>query len=195
MSGLVAGRLFNLLPPLMPFEKKYDLVANLWREMGPSSHKVLRIGPDADIETIVERTRDHVMETVQHYTIPERLQQRFQWLTMGDVNVQQQLMNHLLEMDKRQTVELTRLQIPTMLEHIRNHADHTHRLAQVLQIGKHKFEMLYDKNASGVTLANPTGTPGNKWQSRPAANDNTSWRWLWWVAGGLVLLWLLLRGH
>jgi hypothetical protein len=185
MSGLVASRLFSLLPPLMPFEKKYDLVANLWCEKGPHSHKVLRIGPDADIEKIVEKTHAHVIETVQHYTIPEPLQQRFQWLSGGDVKVQQQLMNHLLEMEKHQSIELTRLQIPMMLKQIRDHADYTHRLVHSLQIGKHKFEMVYDKDAFGVTLEDPTGRLGE------STRGNRSWLWLAWIVGGLILLWLM----
>jgi hypothetical protein len=41
MSGMVAERLFNLLPPRMPLGVKYKLVEGLWHHVGPSSkHRV-----------------------------------------------------------------------------------------------------------------------------------------------------------
>lgn len=182
VSGLVASRLFDLLPPRMPLEKKYELVKNLWQKMGPRSHKALRIGPDATVEEIIAKTRDHVMETVRSYTIPESLEQRFKWLSMGDVKVQQELMNRLLDMEKQQAVELTRLQIPMMLEHIRNKADYTHRLAQVLEIGNHKYEMLYDKTALGIALEAPGPL------SPSSAKDMS---WVFWLILGLMILYFL----
>jgi hypothetical protein len=39
MSGMVASRLFKLLPPLMPLQSKYELITNLWNRLGPSSKK------------------------------------------------------------------------------------------------------------------------------------------------------------
>jgi len=40
----------------MPFEKKYELVKNLWQKIGPQSHKALRIGPDATVAEIIAKT-------------------------------------------------------------------------------------------------------------------------------------------
>lgn len=184
MSGLVASRLFNLLPPRMPIDKKYELIGNLWREMGPQSHKIIRIGQDAAVDDIIEITWKHVQETVNSYTIPQALQLRFQWLTGGDVNAQQQLLNHFRDLEKQQTVELSRLQIPRMLDHMRNHSDITGSLAQVLQIGKHKFELHYDRNASGVSVQNP-----RSFTSRSSAAKESNW--LWWVIGAVLLIWFL----
>lgn len=187
MSGLVAGRLFDLLPPRMPFDKKYDLVANLWREMGPSSHKILRIGMDAMPAQIIAAVELHVMTVVQSYSIPERLQKRFGWLTAGDVHVKEQLLNALRDMERRQTVDLCQLQIPTMLSHMRQHADKTQRLAQVLEIGKHKVELLYDSKSSGVTPEEPS------FSNDSSAAGGNGYAWVPWIIIGIVIVYLLSR--
>jgi hypothetical protein len=36
MSGLVAGPLYSLLPPLMPLNDKYDLTRSLWKHVCPA---------------------------------------------------------------------------------------------------------------------------------------------------------------
>ena len=44
MSGLVAERLFRILPPTMPLEVKYQLTKSLWYHVGPSSTKTFYVG-------------------------------------------------------------------------------------------------------------------------------------------------------
>src|SRR5262249_25101723 len=79
MSGLVAGRLFKLLPPRMPLDAKYRLTESLWRHVGPSSKKRLRVGLDASVDDVVEAARTHIEDVVVRYTIPSSLEQRFAW--------------------------------------------------------------------------------------------------------------------
>jgi hypothetical protein len=80
MSGMVASRLFKMLPPRMPLADKYRLVENLWNHVGPSSKKTIRVGLDATIEQIVLAVRTHINEVVVCYRIPENLERRFEWL-------------------------------------------------------------------------------------------------------------------
>ena len=83
MSGLVASRLYSLLPPRMPLEAKYKLTEVLWRHVGPSSKKTLRVGSDASIDAIVEIASKHIDEVVTEYKIPDKLERRFEWLSSG----------------------------------------------------------------------------------------------------------------
>jgi hypothetical protein len=153
MSGMVAERLFDLLPRTMPLTIKYQLTEKLWKHFGPSSRKRLRIGLDADIGPILDAVRSHIDEVVVHYRIPENLERRFEWLAAGDVNVKQQLLNHVRASEKALVVEGARIQMPVMLQHLSSpEGRQTKRLAQVLRVGKHELELLLDKKASGVTL-------------------------------------------
>jgi hypothetical protein len=189
MSGMVASRLFKLLPPRMPLQEKYKLTKNLWQHVGPSSRKTLRVGLDAGIEDALGVVRDHIEQVVVNYEIPESLERRFDWLSAGDVHVKQDLLNHLRQMEKTLVVEGAKNQLPVMLAHL-NSADgqHTHRLAQVLKIGKHELEILVDKRSSGVKLEEPSVAA-----RAVAASTNGSYAWVWWVAGILLVIFLLAR--
>jgi hypothetical protein len=48
MSGSVAKRLFDLLPPRMPIATKLELAGNVWRHFGTTSTHHFTVGPNAD---------------------------------------------------------------------------------------------------------------------------------------------------
>lgn len=153
MGGETAERLYSLLPPKMPLAEKYKLTESLWRHVGPSSRRTLRVGLDASIDDIVAAAADHIDEVVTSYQIPADLEARFQWLAADDVGVKQQLLNHLHALEKDEVAKSVRLQIPVLLDHLKSSGGHlTHRLAQIAKIGKHELEILLDRNAVGVRL-------------------------------------------
>lgn len=185
MSGTVAERLFSLLPPRMPLPAKYKLTEGLWRHVGPSSKKRLRVGVEADLETILDTVSGHIEDVVVNYRVPENLERRFNWLSAGDVAVKQQLLNHLRQMEKAHVVEAARLQLPVMLEHLRSESGHyTHKLTQVLKVGKHELQILPDKSFSGVRLEEWTPPAGF---SLSSASGRSSWSWFWWLLVAVVL--------
>lgn len=188
MSGTVAERLFNLLPPRMPLSEKYKLTEGLWHHFGPSSKRVMRVGLDADLEQVIELARRHIDEVVTQYRIPEQIERRFNWLAAGDVGVKQELLNHLRSMERTMVVEAARAQMPVLLEHIKGqHGGRTSRLAQVVKVGKHELELLIDKTVSGVRLE----APGYRTPS--AANSGGGGKLALIVIAGLVLLFYLLH--
>jgi len=181
MSGMVATRLYSLLPPRMPLETKYSLVKTLWGEYSPRSYKILRIGPDATEKQVIEAVRDHIFSTIDNYEIPLLLGNRFRWLTKGDVAVQQQLLNHFLDLEKEEAVSLTKYQLPVMLKHLRQSGDEIHRLNQSIEIGHHQFDLNFDPNAIGIKLEEP--------KIVGSLSSGSNWQWLWWVVGiGIALL-------
>ncbi len=190
MSGLVAGRLFNLLPPRMPLPAKYKLTESLWQHVGPSSRKTLRIGLNAGTEETIGVVRDHIEQVVVNYKIPDTLENRFNWLSAGDVHVKQKLLNHLRQMEKTLVVEGAKAQLPVMLAHMNGmNGRQTHRMAQVLKIGKHELEILVDTRSSGVKLEEPS-VAARAWASK---SSSRSYTWLWWVAGIALLIFLLVK--
>lgn len=186
MSGLVAERLFNLLPPRMPLSAKYQLTQNLWEHFGPSSKKRLRIGLDADVNVAVETVGSHFDEVVLHYTIPHQLERRFNWLSAGDVSVKQELLNHFRSKERQLLSEGARIQLPAMLEHMREDiAGRTSRMAQTLKIGKHELELLIDPKAQGVSLEEYKLE-----RARSVTSFWDDWGWVFWLMAiaGLYLL-------
>jgi hypothetical protein len=156
MGGMVAERLFNLLPPQMPLGVKYKLVEGLWHHVGPSSRHRIRVGVDANVAEVIELARSKIAEFVVNYKIPSNLENRFNWLAAGDVSVKQILLTHIQEVEKAIVVEAVRAQVPVMLEHLRSAGSQTGRLAQIVRVGKHELELLMDKTVTGVRMEDPS---------------------------------------
>lgn len=172
MSGTVAERLFKLLPPRMPLGKKYELTESLWSHFGPRSKKRLRIGIAADVNLAFVEIDRHIEEVVTAHHIPQEMEARFEWLAQGDVNLKQQLLNHLRGLERKLVSDGARLQLPVMIEHLKSNAGTlTHRMTQTLKIGKHELELLIDREFDGVALEEwkpplspaKTATGGNGW--------------------------------
>ena len=152
MGGMVAERLFNLLPPRMPLGVKYKLVEGLWHHVGPNSKHRIRVAANANVAEVIELARSKITEFVVNYKIPSNLESRFNWLSAGDVSLKQVLLSHVQEVEKTIVVEAVRAQVPVMLEHLRSAGSHTGRLAQIVRVGKHELELLMDKTVTGARI-------------------------------------------
>lgn len=155
MSGMVAERLFNLLPPRMPLLVKYKLVEGLWHHVGPTSKHRIRVGLDADLAQVIALVRSKITDFVVNYKIPEDIERRFEWVSAGDVLIKQMLLSHIQETEKTVVVEAVRTQVPVMIEHLRSAGSHTGRLAQIVRIGKHELELLMDNTEAGARIEDP----------------------------------------
>ncbi|PIO90932.1 MAG: hypothetical protein COZ20_06815 [Gallionellales bacterium CG_4_10_14_3_um_filter_54_96] len=181
MSGMVAERLFNLLPPTMPLEAKFRLTESLWKHVGASSNKKYYVGHDVNIEEISQRVKEHLEEVVTHYQIPSSMEARFNWLSQGDVGVKQQLLNHFRQLEKQLLSDALRCQLPVLLNHLNSEKGNlTTHAAQVLKVGKHEVQVIVNERISGVSESAP---------ARPS--ESSDYGWIWWVAGIIFVLWLL----
>jgi hypothetical protein len=184
MSGMVAERLFGLLPRFMPLQKKYALTEGMWRHLGPSSKKMLRVGLDASVEDVVARVREHITEVVTAYRIPDAMEQRFAWLSQGDVTVKQQLLNHLREQEKQLVIGGARAQIALLLDQLRADAQgHMGLVKHTFIVGKHELHVVFERDRQGVVMEDFRHFPPPSQQKSDA---------LPWVVGILVFLALLL---
>src|SRR5258708_17644236 len=139
---------------------------------------MLRVGLHATMDDILSQIRQHIEGVVVHYRIPENLEKRFDWLAAGDSHVKQDLLSYLRHTEKSLVVEGARLQLPIMLEHLRSEqGQSTHRLAQVLKVGKHELEVSLEKSFSGVALVDPPSRFTSVSRPQSAGSD---YRWLWW---------------
>ena len=188
MSGMVAGRLFNLLPPYMPLQAKYKLTQSLWKHIGPSSNKTYYIGTDSELDEVISIIKSHLEQVVVHYKIPESMERRFNWLSLGDVGIKQQLLNHLRQQEKALLLEALKTQLPILTNHLRRiEGTLTNHVVQVLDVGKHKVRVIVDSQVNGITET----VPRHLYHS---SNDD-NFGWIWWVIGICVLLWLLFNNY
>jgi hypothetical protein len=185
MSGTVAERLFKLLPPHMPLNEKYMLTESLWTHFGPKSKKRLRIGLTADLNAAVIAIDEHIEQVVTFHQIPKEMEARFDWLAHGDVEVKQQVLNHLRGLERKLVSDGARLQLPVMVDHLKTHAgDLTQRMTQTLKVGNHELELFIDREFDGIALEEwkPPVPP-----AREAASD---YGWvIWLIIIAAIIFW------
>jgi len=178
MSGMVAERLFSLLPPTMPIESKFKLTESLWKHVGPSSNKTYYIGLDVNIEEISQRVKDHLAKVVIHYKIPDSMESRFNWLSQGDVETKQKLLNYFRQQEKSLLSKALSTQLPVLLNHLQSDKGNlTNHTAQILKVGKHEVRVEINERVNGISETAP---------ARP--KEPSDYSWVWWVIGAIILL-------
>lgn len=182
MSGLVAKRLFAFLPPRMPLRMKYELAENIWKHFGPSSKHALRVGANADLNTVAQIITGKLDEVVSHYSIPYNVQNRFDWLAAGDVRVKEQLLNYFLEQEKLLLGQKLMLELPVLQKQMLEHQSTTGRLRTVLKIHKHEISVNLDRTLDTEILEGELIDAGSSSVAALA----------FWIVVGIVLIWAVL---
>lgn len=183
MSGDVAERLFNLLPPTMPIETKFHLIDSLWNHVGPSSIKIYYIGLDADLEDVTRRVKEHLEGVVIKYDIPNYMEARFRWLSQGEVGIKQQLLNYFRQQEKDLLSKALQIQLPVLMNHLNSEKGIlTTHVTQVLKVGKHEVQIVFNEHVNGISETAPM-RPGEK----------SDYSWIWWILVIIFVLWLLSR--
>ena len=190
MSGLVAGRLFSLLPPRMPLRDKYGLVDTLWKKHCPHTDKVIRIGEDADAKTIIQEIYAFLLDRISHYKIPEPLERRFQWLAAGDVDIYQKLLNHFMDMEKALIVQGMKERLPVLLKHSYENREVLQKLSHSIQIGNHKLELVFDPNTTGISFEDPS-----QFRTTAVTSSDTGCLWFIIIGIGLFVLYILFSSN
>jgi hypothetical protein len=144
MSGLVAKRLFDFLPPRMPIATKLELAGNVWRHFGASSTHHFTVGPNADEKQVIERIHETLTAEIQDYNIPENVKNRFDWLATGDISVKEHLLNYFRRMDRKIATDSLHEQLPVLQMQMRDHSRHTSSLQTTIQIHKHSVHVWID---------------------------------------------------
>jgi hypothetical protein len=154
MSGLVARRLFELIPPLMPVEQKYEIVEIVWKRHGPQSEKYVYVGPDADQSALIADIEQYFSTLKVKYTIPPELERRFDWLSDNDVAVKQKLLNHFMEGQQSAAIASARLNIEMMLSRLNHDAvGSITKLSYTLLVGNHRLELCADRFRRGYEFS------------------------------------------
>jgi len=176
MSGMVAKRLFSLLPPRMPLKDKYQLAENVWRHFGPSSRHAFTIGPNTNIEELALRVSEKLDERVTKFSIPENVRNRFDWLAAGDIQLAEKLLNHFRLAQKTLAVKKVRADVATLQRRAGERDGVSVRARSNIQIDKHQVDVWLDKSMDAELV-----------EGRPIVPTNTSDSGFWGCAIFVVL--------
>ena len=183
MSGLVARRLFDFLPPRMPLRMKYELAENVWRHFGPRSQHSYVVGAEASVMSVAGVVSARLAEVVTPYRVPEDVRNRFRWIASGDVSFQERLLNHFRQLEKELAVQRVHAELPVLQRQVANHGETTHRAKSVIQVHRHEVHLWVD------------GRLGNEIREghpEPIVRVyEPNLRWIWWVVGAAALVLLI----
>jgi hypothetical protein len=148
MSGMVAQRLFDLLPNRMPLPKKHELVRKLWEHFCPKSHEVFYVGRGADANSLRGQVSMHFGRVVRDYFISEQLADKFVWLSGGDVRVRQELQNYF----QRLKTELLAQALEERFKIVNSYVEGCPEghVVQTLKLGNHVVEIKCTHLAEGL---------------------------------------------
>lgn len=198
MSGTVAERFYDVLPPVMPLTTKYSIAETLWNHYGPSSDVNVKIGNDVTLGELLDEVEAHIISTVMNYQIPDDLSERFDWLASGDVSVRQQILNYLRQLERDAVVRQSRERIKIMLEtYFENPSEVVQQYKETLQVGKHKLTLTPVRASVGIEferniVETPTILSKSTGKSEPTFWETSTGGMIGWAIVAVVALFIIL---
>jgi len=135
LSGQTAERLLNLVPPLLPFETRFELIKKLRRAKFHKANLYVRTTPERwrdDLGPVIAKLIGHGNKAM----LPDRIKGRVAWLANGDAAATEKL---LLAADQEEAInrlaylnaEFARMDaMLTQLEQYQTSVSHTINLPQ-----------------------------------------------------------------
>jgi len=180
MSGLVAKRLFDLMPPLMPLSQKNQIVEKIWKHYGPYSKGYLYVGPDVDRDALLAEIEKYFASLDVMHEIPEDLEDRFDWISSNDVTVKQQLLNYFIGQQRKVALASAKLNLGVIIDQMNaESAPQIKKLSHTAFVGNHQLEIKADRLRNGFLFSN-----SDRHMTRPKATSN--WKG-WLVAAGIIV--------
>lgn len=181
MSGTVAKRLFDCIPPLMPEAEKYDLARRIWDRYAPRTMLKLLIGPCAPIESVLAFVYGKLDAAVQDHFIPQALKNNFRWLAENDVLAYERLLNYFVHQEKALACQEVRSIVPLLQKQKREHPEMTQKTVKTVCAGGNTIELIID----GM----PDSNVVREWVPTLYEKHGSSF-WMWVIAGILLLMFL-----
>ena len=190
MSGLVAERLYQLLPPIMPIETKFRLVESLWHHVGPKKKRLVKAGPDTAQQDVLNAVTREVKSLTTNWTFPEQMQNRFKWLSADDTNTYQRLLSHIKEQERALGESVLQKQIPILKAKFDNELlENTSRLSYIIEVGNQSVELRMTSNIRTISVEDwhPEKSNSHVGGIETSGTDSEIPWWIW-VAGVIALL-------
>jgi hypothetical protein len=184
MSGLVAERLYKLLPPFMPIETKFSLVESLWHHVGPVKKRLIKAGVETSQADVLNAVTAEVRALTTDWVFPEQMQNRFKWLSADDASTYQKLLAHIKEQERALGESVLQDQIPILKAKFENDLrETTSRISYIIEVGKQSVELRMTSDIE--TLSVGDWHPEYASKSHSTSTDGIPW-WIW-IAGILTL--------
>lgn len=192
MSGLVAERLFDLLPPIMPINLKLRIVEGLFENSGAARSDYVLTPLDASASTVIAFVGDNLLKELEGQQIAAGLKSQFGWLAGEDATVAEQLLKHSLNLTV-DAKKATAAAIMHQMDHSRAENDDVIKdVVSTIRVRKHEVHIKRTEAVDAIaTVDRWAFERGGRKQERASGGG---FNWIIWLALGLGLLWLLSAG-
>jgi hypothetical protein len=177
MSGMVAARLFKLLPNYMSLGDKYKLVDSLWKHVGPTKKRLIEVGSEANVDEVINVFKDEVMALATKWDLPGSLHKRFSWLGQDDASVYKQLLGHIQENERLLAVSILEQQVPVIQQNFKaNWQEVSSHINYTIDIGKQSVELRILANKQSIEVKD--WKPFNNSVNRSESGFEVPWGFL-----------------
>ena len=143
MSGMVAERIFNLLPQFVTRPERHEIAGKLWKHLAPGSDMCLVLSTKSRPEDMRDALDRYARQHVRDYTFPETLHRRFTWIANQDVQLAQQLLNHFQQMEYRVAVDAVNQRVPVIARILTEMDGNLVGTAtEEIRVGKHRLQIM-----------------------------------------------------
>ena len=157
MSGLVAERIFDLLPQFVTSRERQQIAEKLWKHLSPSSDNQLLVNPKSSPKEVREALDDYARRYIRSYNFPDRLRDRFAWIANRDVDLTQRLLNHFQQAEYYIAAETIRVRLPIIAEKLNTlHRGLTANATEEIRVGKHRLKIVFTRRCEGRRQASST---------------------------------------
>lgn len=189
MSGLVAGRLFNLLPPFMPIDLKLRIVEGLWENQGSNKTDYVLVPTSMHNEDVLSFVVTKLFHYVQNQTIPENLKERFNWLSGEDAKVAEQIFRHARNVQLNLKQRIASAIMARAEEVAINNQDVIHSVESTIKVGGHSVSIKRSQWVQEPVIVDQYSFA----RGNAPLSIHGSYSWIWWLVGIGVLIYLFTR--
>ncbi|ETX12729.1 hypothetical protein OCH239_17435 [Roseivivax halodurans JCM 10272] len=187
MSGLIAGRLFDLLPPIMPIDLKLRIVEGLFEKAGNSNTNYVLVPMDTDPADVVRFVDETCFEYLSDVGIDTSIKRQFDWLSGEDAAVAERLFKHSMQV----TFDAKKAASAAMMAQLDRdrvmHADTIKGITSTIRLQQHEVHI---KRTDAVeemrTVDHWTFDRGGRPHTTPLSDSG--WGWIMLVLSGIGAL-------
>lgn len=200
MSGMVAERIFDLLPRFVTPDERQQIAGKLWKHLSPGSDNQLVVSPKSSPEDVRSALDDYADRYIRSYSFPSNLRDRFTWIANRDVELTEKLLNYFQQMEYKVAARAIRVRLPIIEEKLRAlNNSMTATVSEEFLVGKHRLKIVFtnpkDETPQPHVELLDMKTPRVRQQTgtRTSTDDDNPVGCLVWLLVIAALLWLVNR--
>lgn len=191
MSGLVAERLFDFLPPIMPIHLKLRIVEGLFENSGLAKSDYVLAPQNTHPSKIISFVGTHFFKDIEAQQIANELKSQFNWLAGEDAMVAEQILQHSLKLTVEAKKEATAAIMQQMDRDRAANNDVIREVVSTIRVRKHEVHIKRTEVVEEIVSVGKSSF--DRGGRKPENSSGSDFAWLIWLAVIGVFWFLMTR--